>query len=97
MDIIRPVKVVTIGRNFSKALANHVVDGFDKRSQQEIDHIMDIYCSGCSFFNGTACTHINCGCNVNREERFLNKLAWASEKCPIGLWGPGHVVVPSGV
>jgi hypothetical protein len=29
-----------------------------------------------------------CGCNVNDKKIFLNKLAWADQKCPLEKWQP---------
>jgi glycosyltransferase involved in cell wall biosynthesis len=28
-----------------------------------------------------------CGCNINDQQIYLNKLAWADQKCPISKWG----------
>jgi hypothetical protein len=72
--------------NFATALARHAGDGFAKREQTEIDAILENHCKPCEFFNGTRCTHASCGCNISGERKFLNKLAWASEHCPIGKW-----------
>ena len=27
-----------------------------------------------------------CGCNINTKKKFMNKLAWADQECPIGKW-----------
>ena len=72
--------------NFIKALARHAGDGFKKRTKEQIEVILETHCNKCRYFNGVACTHEKCGCNVNREEQFFNKIAWASEKCPIDKW-----------
>lgn len=77
--------------NFGKALLNHAADGFQKRTKEEIEQILDKHCSKCTiqqggFFDNGVCTHADCGCSVSREEVFFNKLAWRSEKCPIGKW-----------
>jgi hypothetical protein len=28
-----------------------------------------------------------CGCNLNKKQIFMNKLAWADQECPVGKWG----------
>ena len=81
---------------FGKALTNHALDGFNKRSKDQILYILNTYCSGCEFYRNEHCMHSTCGCNVNGKETFLNKLAWSSEKCPIGKWPSGQIPVPSG-
>jgi hypothetical protein len=81
---------------FGQALVNHAVDGFEKRSKEEIDYILTTHCHQCPFFGNAHCNHPGCGCNVNNEEKFLNKLAWASESCPAGHWRSGHITIPSG-
>ena len=72
--------------NFAGALLAHVADGMAKRSREEIEAILTTHCQPCPLFSGTRCTHASCGCNVNGEEKFFNKLAWRSERCPIGKW-----------
>jgi hypothetical protein len=54
------------------------------RSPQEIQQIHDTYCVPCEEFDGKACG--KCGCGIKRAGTFLNKLAWATEKCPLGKW-----------
>ena len=70
-------------RHFFQALVKHARDWFRKCSRKEIAHRLSI-CQTCEKFTGTACSQ--CGCRVNLEKRFLNKLAWRSETCPLGKW-----------
>jgi len=69
--------------HFTRALLKHARDWFRKCSQREIQQRLDI-CKTCDQFTGTACAQ--CGCRVNLEQRFRNKLAWRSEACPLGKW-----------
>lgn len=46
-------------------------------------------CQGCEHYDGKACTR--CGCPVVRESRFVSKLSWANESCPVGKWGKEEV------
>ena len=52
-------------------------------TQEQIDDRLAI-CNSCERFNGSVCSL--CGCPVNREQRFRNKLAWADQRCPLGKW-----------
>jgi hypothetical protein len=71
--------------NFAASAAKHVAAGMPQCSDEERERRFAI-CQGCEFYDGKACT--KCGCPVAREKRFVSKLAWASEKCPVGKWGP---------
>lgn len=70
-------------KRFTTALVKHAGDWFRKCSRKEIQSRLEI-CKQCEHFTGTACAQ--CGCRVNLEARFLNKLAWRSESCPLGKW-----------
>jgi hypothetical protein len=72
--------------NFSKAAIGHLLAGSPTCSQEQIDARLAI-CRACPFFTGSACSHIECGCNVNAARTYLNKLAWADQACPDGKWG----------
>ena len=76
--------------NFIPAITIHTVDGFKEVTQEEIDRRFKI-CQECPLYkklgeDSGICTHRSCGCNVGQEKKFLNKLAWASERCPINKW-----------
>ena len=71
--------------NFTKSTVAHIAAGAPRTSDAEIERRFAI-CQGCEFYDGKACTR--CGCPVVRESRFVSKLAWAGEKCPVGKWGP---------
>ncbi len=42
-------------------------------------------CDDCPLRINNKCS--KCGCNCNNNKKFLNKLAWADQECPIGKWG----------
>ena len=71
--------------HFAVALAQHVAAGCPMASQKTIDARFAV-CNICPFFSGDRCQHISCGCNAKATREFLNKLAWADQKCPIGKW-----------
>ncbi len=43
-------------------------------------------CSDCDMFDNKNSQCLVCGCNINNRRIFLNKLAWADQKCPINKW-----------
>lgn len=68
---------------FAKALTNHVRDGLAKCSEAEIQDRFSV-CEKCEEFTGEHCRR--CGCACSRQPALLNKLAWRSERCPLGKW-----------
>lgn len=80
--------------NFAKALGKHVSEGMPTCTQEEVDYRLSI-CKLCKLFvasqddpNRGFCKHKACGCNISKIVKFLNKLAWADQKCPLNKWGP---------
>jgi cytochrome c553 len=71
--------------NFAASAAAHVAAGMPQASEDEVARRFAI-CEGCEHFDGQACRQ--CGCPVVREKKFLSKLSWAGESCPVGKWGP---------
>lgn len=72
--------------NFGVAVVRHLADGGQQRTPQEIARIFEQHCRRCPHFDGQRCTHAHCGCQVAANVQWLNKIAWASEHCPIGKW-----------
>jgi hypothetical protein len=71
--------------NFLRALFWHIYTGFPKSSKKLIMKRYGI-CSVCEFFDDKKTQCLQCGCNINTKKIFLNKLAWADQKCPINKW-----------
>ena len=71
--------------NFAASAARHVAAGMPQATEEEVARRFAI-CEGCEHFDGKACRQ--CGCPVVREKKFLSKLSWAGESCPVGKWGP---------
>lgn len=71
--------------NFIKALTWHIYAGFPKSSQAEINRRFAI-CNSCELFDKKNSQCLECGCNINNKKMFLNKLAWADQKCPMDKW-----------
>ena len=81
----RPPSLLEKAANFAKSAVSHVAAGAPQASDAERERRFAI-CQGCEHFDGRACRQ--CGCPVVREKRFVSKLGWANEKCPVGKWGP---------
>ena len=71
--------------NFFKAFVAHVGNDMQIVSQEEMERRLSICeTNECGHFQGDRCGQ--CGCAVNGENVFLNKLQWQSNKCPDGRW-----------
>lgn len=84
-----PTLLKKIG-HFSWALARHLYKGVPTVTQEELDRRLAI-CQECPLLKknglvGGVCTHESCGCTIQDEVVFLNKIAWADEKCPLDKW-----------
>tara|TARA_R100000008_G_scaffold51266_1_gene30787 strand:- start:249 stop:611 length:363 start_codon:yes stop_codon:yes gene_type:complete len=71
-------------KNFAVSAIKHAVNGMPTCTQEEINERLAV-CQGCKWFRGQKC--YKCGCACNNNKKFLNKLAWADQECPIGKWG----------
>jgi len=87
-------KLLSKIKNFSIAAIKHAIKGNPTCTQEEIDKRHSI-CLQCNDFvhhvdengNKTDVGHCrDCGCNVNKVKKYLNKLAWADQKCPQDKW-----------
>lgn len=83
---LEPPDFVTRAKNFASAAAKWQAAGRPKCTDEQREQRFKI-CETCELFNGTHCTHSACGCPITRDSRWRNKLAWATEACPIGKWG----------
>jgi uncharacterized paraquat-inducible protein A len=70
---------------FLKSIFFHVWAGFPKCTQQQIDTRYKI-CLLCDSFDSINGQCKECGCNINNKKIFMNKLAWADQKCPLNKW-----------
>jgi len=72
-------------KTFLNSLWWHIYSGFPKSTQQEIDDRYKI-CLGCEKYLSHKSECGVCGCAISNKKRFLNKLAWADQECPINKW-----------
>ena len=78
-----PPSVFIRGWNFAAAMARWTLAGMPRRTQAEIDERLAI-CQACPFLQNDHCTQ--CGCACVEQNRLINKLALATEKCPERKW-----------
>jgi hypothetical protein len=76
--------------NFTKATKQFIQNNFRKCTEEEIASRLEI-CKTCELYepkseNAGICNHVSCGCNLNKERVFLNKLAHANQECPLKKW-----------
>lgn len=75
------------GIHFAGALVKWVASGRPTRSEEEINALLEI-CQGCEFYEPEKEVCLKCGCCNGKPDKgkWLNKVAWATEKCPVGKW-----------
>jgi hypothetical protein len=72
-------------KRFVKALMFHIGAGMPKSTQEQIDKRYSI-CLLCDSLDKKNAQCLECGCNINNKRIFMNKLAWADQKCPLNKW-----------
>ena len=72
-------------QTFLRSLIWHISLGLPKSSQEVINHRFSI-CNSCNSFDSTNNQCNECGCGISNKKRFLNKLAWADQQCPLDKW-----------
>jgi hypothetical protein len=81
MTIFRKIKTYT------GALSRWIKAGRPIREESEIVRIFEEHCQQCEAFeeNSSSCSH--CGCRINTLHIApLNKIAMATEHCPLEKW-----------
>ena len=77
-------------KTFVKSLFWHIYSGSPKCTLEQIRYRY-LICSACDDYDKPSSTCNHCGCNITPKKQFLNKLAWADQKCPIDKWLPIEV------
>ena len=80
----KPPSALRKYKRFTIDAIKHIANGMPTCTQEEINERLEI-CKGCKWFAGNYCKKCGCACGSNKK--FLNKLAWADQKCPVGKWG----------
>lgn len=71
-------------KNFAQSTVDHIKHGMKLCTDEQIAKRLDI-CKGCEYYQNETCT--KCGCPLVRHRKYISKLAWAEQECPIGKWG----------
>ena len=72
--------------NYAQALARWIAEGRPTRPPAEIQRILEI-CRACSKYDPKEEICRQCGCRTNElKQAWRNKLAMATETCPLGKW-----------
>lgn len=91
-----PPSIIRRGLNFTHATIKHFLNRMPTCDQAEIDARITV-CQGspsklteqrCTYLNPETrvCTHADCGCHITSELKFVSKLAWRDQDCPLGKW-----------
>lgn len=78
-----PPSVWRKGANYTQAWLRWKAAGSPVRSDEAIAAIRAI-CQGCEHYDDGTCKR--CGCGVKKGSWLGDKVAWATESCPEGLW-----------
>ncbi len=79
-----PPSLLIRGWNFATAIARWTAAGRPMRSKPEIEARLAV-CQACPELTPDSVCR-RCGCQCQETERVMNKLALATEKCPLGKW-----------
>lgn len=90
---IKPPPLLNRIVNFIAAASKHAIAGNPVVSEEVLNKRLEI-CKNCpsKLFKpntntvGGVCTHQSCGCNIQDNVTYLNKIAWADQECPEGHW-----------
>jgi len=73
---------------YARALSRWIKAGRPVREEAEIKRIFEIFCEPCEAYEAENSTCCYCGCRVNLAKLApLNKIAMATEECPLEKWG----------
>jgi len=75
--------MMQLAASLGVAVIQQTAAGWPMRSAEQIAQILTDHCAGCERLVDNHCTA--CGCRVNKG-KFLNKLSWGSQHCPINKW-----------
>ncbi len=68
---------------FTRAIIAHIKRGQGYLPEEQVLARFEI-CKTCDQFNGKKCRA--CGCCLDAKTKFLNKLSYPLEACPLGKW-----------
>ena len=73
---------------YTRALSRWIKAGRPVRDEEEIERIFETFCKPCDGYDESSSSCLHCGCRVNfMTAAMLNKIAMATEECPLDKWG----------
>jgi hypothetical protein len=84
MDDEQPKSILDKVSAYNEARKKWVKAGKPLRSKKDILDIYENTCKPCEHFEGNSCGL--CGCRLSTDRTSFNKIAMATEECPIGKW-----------
>lgn len=77
---VRAPKFADRVRSYREARERWIAAGRPVRTTEEMARLHEI-CTACEHFSGASCKL--CGCAIHPSRKWLNKLSWATEHCPL--------------
>ena len=79
------------GYRYVRALSRWIKAGRPVREEEDIRRIFETCCKPCEAYDAQSSVCRYCGCRVNLVKAApLNKIAMATEECPIEKWGANN-------
>lgn len=72
-------------KNFVQATKEHIKSGAKLADDKTIEQRYST-CQTCEFFIKQSCS--KCGCPIFANKKYISKLSWAEQGCPVNKWGP---------
>jgi len=86
-DSRKPPGYLDRAYRYTRALSRWIKAGRPVRSEPDIRRIFETFCEPCEARDPERSFCLHCGCRVNLSlSAMTNKIAMATEECPIGLW-----------
>jgi len=83
--------IFNLAYRYTRALSRWIKAGRPVRSEAEIKQIFEAYCKPCEAYDEASSSCLHCGCRVNLAKAApLNKIAMATEECPLNKWENKH-------
>lgn len=80
---VMPQDVASLTNRFFQERTKWAQAGKPYRTDERMKEVFEI-CKGCPFFDGNeeAGSCGICGCRLSPDDKFINKIAWATTNCP---------------
>ena len=80
--------IFNLAYRYIRAGSRWIKAGRPVRSDVETKKIFELFCEPCTAYDAQTSTCRHCGCRISPVTVApLNKIAMATEECPLGKWG----------